>query len=112
MGGAGGGLQTKMKNQSKGMGYVEGCICSNCRNLKSVLNEETGEIEFECKYGFPSDECANCDRDDCEITCEHYEENDEEPVIVYCSRCGRELKKVVRDDEEGEILCIDCFLNG
>jgi len=91
------------------------CICESCKNLKSVIDDENGESRFECEFGFPSDECIDCEADGCDLDCDHYEECDdeeEEPVIVHCSRCGKELKKLMQDDEEGEIMCVDCFLKG
>jgi len=95
--------------------YMGECICNSCKNLKSLMKDENGEAQFECEFGFPSEDCIYCETEDCDMTCEHYEKIDdeeEEQEIVHCSRCGKELIKVIREDEEGEIMCVDCFLKG
>jgi hypothetical protein len=88
------------------------CICSSCKNLKGTM-DETGAIEeYECEYGFPSDTCSSCESGECDITCSRYVCDDEnaEPVILNCMTCGRELKQVCSNTDEGKVQCIDCFL--
>lgn len=90
------------------------CICSSCKNLKLIINENGESGEYECEFGFPSEKCVDCNEENCSETCSEYicDELDEEIVSVNCEYCGRELKKIFKEneDKEGRILCIDCFL--
>lgn len=88
------------------------CICSSCINLKGIVDENGAVEEFECVYGYPSGECETCEAGECELSCIHYISDDEqaEPVLVKCSVCGKELSQVCSNAEEGNVLCIDCFL--
>lgn len=89
------------------------CICSSCRNLKCSLPDEEEDIFFECEFGFPSDECEACETNECDRSCSHYESDDEEIILtIKCKKCGKELKKAFKDDSEGDILCVDCYLGG
>ena len=88
------------------------CICSSCRNLKG-LTDENGAVEiFECVYGYPSEDCNDCESGECELSCDHYisDEVQDEHIMVHCIICGKELHQVCSNDEEGNIQCIDCFL--
>lgn len=90
------------------------CICSSCKNLKSIFNEEGESDSCECVYGFPSENCNDCETDVCDLTCENYisDEEPDTPVIMQCCTCGRELVQVCSNSEEGRIQCIDCYLKG
>lgn len=89
------------------------CICSSCKNLKGVANED-GVVEvFECTYGYPSENCSECESGECDEACENYIP-DEEPspiVTVRCSVCGKELTQMCSNEEEGDVKCIECYLN-
>ncbi|MCX7710610.1 MAG: hypothetical protein N2484_12285 [Clostridia bacterium] len=88
------------------------CICSSCRNLKGVLNDQGAVENYVCEFGFPSDTCEDCEENECDLTCSQYVCDEEEaaPVIVACSGCGKELKQVCGDGDEGEVYCFDCYL--
>ena len=88
------------------------CICSSCRNLKGVADDNGAIEEFECIYGYPSEECDTCETGECESTCSHYLSDDEQlsQITVKCSVCGKELQQVCSNDEAGSVQCIDCFL--
>ncbi len=92
---------------------MQECICSSCRNLKGVTDENGAVEVFECEYGYPSDACEQCEAGECELTCTHYVSDEEqaEPVVVKCSTCGRELMQVCSNDEEGSVQCINCYLS-
>jgi hypothetical protein len=88
------------------------CICNTCRNLKSVLEESGAVDQYECSYGFPSDNCSECDGEGCEISCVHYADDEEDmPVKVKCARCGRELEQLCSENGEGEVYCAGCYLD-
>jgi len=96
------------------------CICSSCKNLKSVTDEnnidEDGiaeEYECECEYGFPAENCSDCEEDGCELTCDNYMSYHEEEKIVIskCNKCGKELELVGSNNEDGEVYCVTCYLN-
>jgi hypothetical protein len=97
-----------------GRRYMSECICSSCRNLRGIMDEDGAVEIFECAYGFPSESCNTCETGECELTCGGYINDEEqvEPVIVHCSICGRELQQLCGNDEEGRVQCIDCFLKG
>ena len=88
------------------------CICNSCRNLKGILNEDGTVESYECVYGYPSESCKTCEDGECELKCINYisDEEENEPVIVKCVTCGRDLRQMCSNDEEGNIQCIDCFL--
>lgn len=88
------------------------CICSSCKNLKCNIPDETENVSYECEFGFPSENCISCEGTGCDIDCSHYENDEDEEVIitVNCKKCGKELKKAFVDDAEGDILCVDCYL--
>lgn len=90
------------------------CICSNCQNLKSIIPDDSEEVSFECEFGYPSFGCEGCQESECdkEITCSNYifESSEEELVSVNCKKCGRELKKALNEKEDGDIYCVQCFL--
>lgn len=88
------------------------CVCSGCKNLKRIMDGDNGEENYECKFGFPSDKCEQCEEEDCDITCLNYEEDNDEVnfIAVNCKSCGKELKKIHTDDPEGEVFCVDCYL--
>lgn len=90
------------------------CICSNCKNLKAVIDGEGKVSSYECVYGYPSESCASCETGECELECIHYVKDEENPVVVTvkCDSCGKDLQQACGNDEEGRILCIDCFLKG
>jgi len=107
------------------------CICSRCKNLKlgetnqkrakNSLNltedaidvlDIVGEVdEYECEYGFPSEECLECTVDGCELTCDHFELDvpQESTFIANCADCGIELK-LASNNDDGEVYCVSCFL--
>ena len=77
--------------------------------------DDSGAVsEYECSYGFPSEDCEGCDGDgdDCQLACEHFIIDAEEDmyVTVICSSCGKELTQSGNDNSEGKVYCIDCFL--
>ena len=92
------------------------CICSSCKNLKSIIDEndidKNGIVE-ECEYGFPSENCSDCEEDECELTCDNYMSycEEEKTVISKCNKCGKELKLVSSNGEYGEVYCVTCYLN-
>lgn len=90
------------------------CICTSCKNLKSVIDEEGADGGYECIHGFPSEACNECGTDECELTCGYYisDEEPDTPVILKCSACGKELVQVCSNSEEGRVQCIDCYLKG
>ncbi|MCX8132066.1 MAG: hypothetical protein N3I35_18455 [Clostridia bacterium] len=90
------------------------CVCNSCKNLKSIITEESGEERYECIHGYPSEKCEECMGEGCEETCGNYLFDDGEDVfaIVKCAKCGKELKKAYKDEPEGDVLCVDCYLNG
>jgi hypothetical protein len=94
------------------------CICSSCKNLKGIIDEKDIDKngiteEYECEYGSPSENCSDCEEDACELTCDHYmsECEEEEFIISKCVKCGKELKLVSGNKEEGEVYCVTCYLN-
>lgn len=89
------------------------CLCSSCRNLKSRINKDEGDVIFECEYGYPDESCETCDKEQCRADCSHYMPDNEidEVRIVKCIICGKELKKAYEDNEEGATYCFDCYLN-
>ena len=88
------------------------CICNSCRNLMGMVGDSGAVGQYECEFGFPSEECSACDGDDCDLTCEKYipDSEEETPAKVRCKVCGRELEQICGDSGDGEIYCIDCFL--
>lgn len=90
------------------------CICSSCKNLKSILNDEGAEDGCECIHGFPSESCSDCETGECELSCSFYisDEEPDAPIILKCSTCGRELVQVCGNSEEGRVQCIECYLKG
>lgn len=93
---------------------MSGCICSSCKNLKSIFDDEGAEVDCECVYGYPSEGCADCEAGECELACVNYisDEEPETPVILKCSSCGRELVQVCGNSEEGRVQCVECYLKG
>lgn len=87
------------------------CICNSCNNLKQLIDEETGQTEYVCKYGYPSESCDDCNGE-CDITeCSHYVADTDEIIRkVFCSGCGTELTQAYDDDSDGEVFCINCYL--
>lgn len=88
------------------------CICNNCKNLKGIMDDTGAVNEYECGFGFPSEECGDCDPEGCQLTCEHFISDEEDDVLVSvkCSSCGRELTQTNSDNTGGRIYCIDCYL--
>jgi hypothetical protein len=93
-------------------GRMRECICNSCVNLEGVIDENGAVSTYECIYGYPSEKCDTCETGECELMCSHYVEDTgaDDPVIVHCSVCGRELSQHYNNDDEGEIKCIECFL--
>lgn len=88
------------------------CICSSCRNLKGVMNESGAIEEYECEFGFPSEDCAECDEEECSIVCRNYMcDEEEETAVIKCAGCGKELKQLCSDNEDADAYCVDCYLN-
>ncbi len=94
---------------------MQTCICSSCKNLKSVIDENDDEnsIIETCAFDFPSEACSECDLDGCERTCDHYinDEEDEKFVIIKCRGCGTELSVAPRNDGVSEVYCVNCYLS-
>lgn len=99
-------------------GLAMECICSSCRNLKSVLDEndvDSGIYEV-CEFGFVSEACETCELDGCALTCAHYVSDDEDGdaqdagIIVKCARCSKEIV-LQSNSEVGEVYCVGCYLN-
>ena len=88
------------------------CICNSCKNLKAVVSDEGLQGEYECRFGFPSENCRSCNEEECQETCVHYEADDDEDlfVSVKCSSCGKEMTQSSDNAEEGQVFCIDCYL--
>ena len=100
----------------RGGNVMSTCICSSCKNLKSIIDEieyDENDITEVCEFGFPSERCLDCDDEHCELTCEHYIKDCEEGEfsISKCSKCGKELKVLSSNVEIGEIYCPICYLN-
>ena len=91
------------------------CICSSCKNLKSLIdeNENDNGITETCEFGFPSEDCIRCEVDQCDLTCAHYEQEQEVDCVTTskCSKCGMEIKHISKDQEVGEIYCVACYLS-
>ncbi|MBF4695564.1 hypothetical protein [Fusibacter ferrireducens] len=92
------------------------CICSSCKHLKSIIDEgdhDQNEISETCEFGFPSEDCATCELEGCDLTCENYEKVPEESgfMMSKCSKCGQEIKHMSTNHDEGEIFCVTCYLN-
>ena len=91
------------------------CICSSCKNLKSVLdeNDELSGIYEVCEYGFVSEACESCELDGCELTCEHYMSEDidtpDTGIVVKCTGCSKDIV-LQANNEVGEVYCVDCYL--
>lgn len=95
---------------------MSACICSSCKNLKSIIdevNQDENSIIEECEFGFPSEGCMDCEEAQCELTCDHYIEDCEEEAFntLKCCECGKELKVLSSDAEEGDVYCPICYLN-
>ena len=88
------------------------CICNSCKNLKGVMDDSGAVEEYECRFGFPSEICPECDGGGCNLTCEHFIIDEDEDILVgvKCSSCGRELLQAGNDNTDGKIFCIDCYL--
>lgn len=89
------------------------CICSTCRNLKGMIGENGSVEEYVCEFGYPSEEaCCECETEECDLTCSHYlcDEEQTETRILFCKACGKELRQVCSDVEEGDVFCMDCYL--
>lgn len=89
------------------------CVCSSCRNLKGVVDENGAIGQYECEFDFPSDICLDCNEENCELTCSHYTGDDggECAVSLKCKGCGKELKQVCDNGGEGEAYCFDCYMD-
>ena len=93
---------------------MSSCICSTCKNLKSVADEEdiegNGIIES-CEFGFPSEDCETCELEGCELTCDHYvsDMGAEDFIMTTCAKCGVSLR-LMANRQDGEVYCIDCYL--
>jgi hypothetical protein len=72
---------------------------------------DENEITEECVFGFPSEDCLDCELEGCELTCEHFESMDEEEPYKtsICKKCGQELKYVSKDCIDDEVYCITCY---
>jgi len=101
---------------------VKECICSSCANLKSIFDENGDEINGiteVCEFGFPSEECIECELDGCDLTCAHYEEeieSEEESAqegeqVINCAGCGKALKSATKNNYDNVVYCVDCYLS-
>ena len=88
------------------------CVCNSCKNLKRILDEDKEEAQYKCDFGFPSDECEDCIEEECSLTCVNYQEDgdDDTFIVTNCKGCGREIKQVYKDNFEGDVFCVDCYL--
>lgn len=91
---------------------MDNCICSSCKNLKPVIDDEGQVNDYICEFGFPDESCNECAGEDCSIECKSYKPDVEEPEVKLCccSACGKELKTVSDNESEGEVFCFDCYL--
>jgi hypothetical protein len=90
------------------------CICNSCLNLKGIIDESGAIEEYECEHGFPSDNCNECeDENICDATCVWYLDENEnaKSILIKCMTCGKELEQICSNSEQGDVQCIDCFLN-
>ena len=89
------------------------CICSTCANLKGVISENGNIFEFECEFEYPDEECLSCVLEGCDLTCSNYvsDQETDEPTKIYCSSCNKELTQVSKDSGEGQVYCVECYLN-
>jgi hypothetical protein len=92
------------------------CICSSCKNLKSIADEnesKDNEIYETCEFGFPSEACEACLLDGCELTCDQYEKDTIEEVFVTkkCIACNTVLKYVASDSDTDKVYCVSCYLS-
>lgn len=83
------------------------CICNTCRNLKEVEEEQ-----YICEFGFPDAACEQCENEGCDRECSHYAGETVVEVLteVQCCICGKTLRKMIDEEEEGDVYCIDCYL--
>ena len=90
------------------------CICSSCKNLKSVLDENTEEIYEICEFGFVSEACESCELEGCELTCAHYVRDDadleDNGIVVKCAGCSKEIV-LQANSAVDEVYCVACYLN-
>lgn len=88
------------------------CICNSCKNLKGIIDDNGLTEEYECEFGFPSDDCSDCEKNECELTCNHYicDDEQDESRIVKCKGCAKEIEQVSGDDDDGDVYCFDCYL--
>ena len=91
---------------------MDKCICNSCNNLKSVFVDDGKVQEYSCQFGFPSDNCSECNEEDCSETCSNYAAESEKVELrtVNCKVCGKQLEKVVDEDTDGDVYCIECYL--
>ncbi len=93
------------------------CICSSCKNLKSIIDEndiEGNSINEVCEFGFPAEGCEDCELDGCDLTCSNYVSDDVMQVQVVtknCALCHTELEVVAGSAEEGAVYCVSCYLS-
>lgn len=92
------------------------CICNSCKNLKSIIDEnnlDKNGITETCEFGFPSDDCLDCQLEGCELTCDNYAANltEEKLIITKCARCGKEMAVQSQSPKDGEVYCVACYLN-
>lgn len=95
---------------------MKSCICVGCKNLKSMVDEKSNdenEITEECEFGFPSEDCIDCEIEGCDLTCEHFESMEGEVLYKtsHCKKCGQELQFVSIDCKEDEVYCVACYLS-
>jgi len=88
------------------------CICSTCKNLIEVINENGPTGEFECVHGYPDPICETCEINECELLCKYYVDEESDPVTknVSCSVCGKDMQTDDEDPDDGTYFCVDCYL--
>lgn len=97
-------------------GYYMNCVCSTCKNLKSIIDdadEANQSIIETCEFDFPSEACYECELDGCELTCEHYESDilEDAFIMTTCKKCGQDIRLMARTMDHSEQYCVSCYLN-
>lgn len=96
---------------------MQTCICSNCKHLKSSIDEnelEDNSIYELCAFNFPSEGCSTCELEGCDLTCLHFEAEEVEVVQVImknCAICNKALEVVEGSSDVEAVYCVPCYLS-